>query len=195
MEQTLATDGCDFEADGYENDNHSDSSTSGERISSQDSIVVSSDQETGEIISETTPSASEQVGHNPMNESLKNDNGNKKSVNFEKQQTDFKKQMIKKIDTDRVTKSKDRLLHQTHKQLISNDDKVEYVDCDLWDFAGEKEYYATHQAFISSSCIFLLVADISRDIMNFKQDPWSESGFDSIEGSNIIILVLIFFQF
>ncbi|CAC5371918.1 unnamed protein product [Mytilus coruscus] len=181
LEQNLTTNGCDFDADGDESDNQSDSSISGERLSDRDSIVVSSDQETGEIISETILSVSEQVGHSPVNASLKNGNGNKKSVNFEEQQTDIKKQMKKEIDTDRVMKSKDRLLHQTHKQLISNDDKVEYVDCDLWDFAGEKEYYATHQAFISSSCIFLLVADISRDIMNFKQDPWSKSGFDSIE--------------
>ncbi|XP_076087387.1 uncharacterized protein LOC143057842 isoform X1 [Mytilus galloprovincialis] len=64
--------------------------------------------------------------------------------------------------------------------MISNDDKLEYVDCDLWDFAGEREYYATHQAFISSSCIFLLVADISKDVMAFTSDSRPKSNFDSI---------------
>ncbi|XP_063408958.1 uncharacterized protein LOC134692437 [Mytilus trossulus] len=176
MEQTLKTE-LAFDADGYQ----SDSSISGERLSNGDSIVVSSDQETGEIISETALSAGEQEEHGPVNAALKNDNENKKSVNFEEQQTVNKKQMNKDIDTDKVMKGNDLLLYQTHKQFIANDNKEEYVVCDLWDFAGEKEYYATHQAFISSSCIFLLVADLSSDVMNFQKDVTSKSSFDTIE--------------
>ncbi|XP_071171106.1 uncharacterized protein [Mytilus edulis] len=36
--------------------------------------------------------------------------------------------------------------------------------CGLWDFAGQKEFYATHQAFLTSSAIYLVVANIADDI-------------------------------
>ncbi|CAG2245377.1 unnamed protein product [Mytilus edulis] len=39
--------------------------------------------------------------------------------------------------------------------------------CGLWDFAGQKEFYATHQAFLTKSAVYLVVADITEDI--FKQ--------------------------
>ncbi|CAG2243852.1 unnamed protein product [Mytilus edulis] len=40
--------------------------------------------------------------------------------------------------------------------------------CGLWDFAGQKEFYATHQAFLTGSALYLVVADITEDIS--KQD-------------------------
>ncbi|CAC5419699.1 unnamed protein product [Mytilus coruscus] len=43
-----------------------------------------------------------------------------------------------------------------------------YALCGLWDFAGQKEFYATHQAFLTSSAIYLVVADIRDDI--FQED-------------------------
>lgn len=39
-----------------------------------------------------------------------------------------------------------------------------YANCGLWDFGGRKEYYATHQAFLTSSTIHLVVADVADDI-------------------------------
>ncbi|CAC5379494.1 unnamed protein product [Mytilus coruscus] len=36
--------------------------------------------------------------------------------------------------------------------------------CELWDFAGQKEFYATHQAFLTSNAVYLVVADINEDI-------------------------------
>ncbi|CAG2214378.1 unnamed protein product [Mytilus edulis] len=178
IEQNLPTNVSDSDADGTESDNRSDSSISGERLSN--TTVVSSDQETGEIVSETHISTSEDIGHSPISVSIKNDNGVRKSVSFAEQQIGTKIQTRKKIDINKVVTGKQRLLDQIHKQMISNDDNMEYVDCDLWDFAGEREYYATHQAFISSSCIFLLVADISKDVMAFTSDSRPKSGFDSI---------------
>lgn len=43
-----------------------------------------------------------------------------------------------------------------------------YALCELWDFAGQKEFYATHQAFLTSSAVYLVVADMENDII--KQD-------------------------
>lgn len=36
--------------------------------------------------------------------------------------------------------------------------------CELWDFEGQKEFYATHQAFLSSCAVYLVVADMEDDI-------------------------------
>lgn len=37
--------------------------------------------------------------------------------------------------------------------------KERFASCWLWDFAGQKDFYATHQAFLSSCAIYVLVAD------------------------------------
>ncbi|VDI46523.1 Hypothetical predicted protein, partial [Mytilus galloprovincialis] len=49
------------------------------------------------------------------------------------------------------------------------------VKCGIWDFAGQKDYYATHQTFFTPNAIYLLVADITKDIKSFKQDEESNS--------------------
>ncbi|VDI09241.1 Hypothetical predicted protein [Mytilus galloprovincialis] len=38
------------------------------------------------------------------------------------------------------------------------------VECGIWDFAGQKDYYATHQTFFTQDAIYLLVVDIKDDI-------------------------------
>lgn len=52
------------------------------------------------------------------------------------------------------------------------------VECGFWDFAGQKEYYATHQTFFTPHAIYLLVADIGDDIKDTKH----ETNFSSIGG-------------
>ena len=37
----------------------------------------------------------------------------------------------------------------------------EFCDCDFWDFAGQRDFYATHQTFLTVNAIYLLVADLS----------------------------------
>ncbi|CAG2241724.1 unnamed protein product [Mytilus edulis] len=50
----------------------------------------------------------------------------------------------------------------------SNIPSNHYALCGLWDFAGQKEFYATHQAFLTNSALYLVVADMKDDIS--KQD-------------------------
>ena len=52
------------------------------------------------------------------------------------------------------------------KKLLDKVDKVDREDdifSVLWDFAGESVYYETHQLFLMSRAIYLLVYDLSRD--------------------------------
>lgn len=49
------------------------------------------------------------------------------------------------------------------------------VECGIWDFAGQKEYYPTHQTFLTPHAIYLLVADITDDIKPIQKDQQLEA--------------------
>lgn len=54
------------------------------------------------------------------------------------------------------------------------------IECGIWDFAGQKDYYASHQTFFTPHAIYLLVADINEEIKAIKHDE--ELDFDSVGG-------------
>ncbi|VDI80119.1 Hypothetical predicted protein, partial [Mytilus galloprovincialis] len=56
------------------------------------------------------------------------------------------------------------LMSNVVSQSTENTSSNLYALCDLWDFAGQKEFYATHQAFLTSSAVYLVVADMKDDI-------------------------------
>lgn len=52
-------------------------------------------------------------------------------------------------------------------QNLSLDKSVDYrktAIISIWDFAGQQEYYPTHQLFLSRKCIVVLVTDISKGL-------------------------------
>ncbi|CAG2199547.1 unnamed protein product [Mytilus edulis] len=57
-----------------------------------------------------------------------------------------------------------------------------FADCGFWDFAGQKEFYATHQTFLSANAVYLLVVDISKDFTTKTYNKMIEKEFDSIGG-------------
>lgn len=85
---------------------------------------------------------------------------------------DMTKKIIDEMDTILMEVKKDQ-----DKQTLQG-----LVECGLWDFAGQKDYYVTHQLFLNPHAIYLLVADISEDIEAVTGDE----DFDSI-GGNIAI--------
>ncbi|XP_044171704.1 LOW QUALITY PROTEIN: uncharacterized protein LOC114948667 [Acropora millepora] len=66
-------------------------------------------------------------------------------------------------------------------------DKVDKVDSEddvysvLWDFAGQSVYYETHQLFLTSRAIYLLVYDLSRDPEGIAQPVKRQGVFAKIE--------------
>ena len=66
-------------------------------------------------------------------------------------------------------------------------DKVDKVDNEddiysvLWDFGGESVYYETHQLFLTSRAIYLLVYDLSRDSVESAQPLKKQGVFEQIE--------------
>ena len=70
------------------------------------------------------------------------------------------------------------------KKLRDEDEKMESEDdiySVLWDFAGESVYYETHQLFLTSSAIYLLVYDLSRDPEESVQPIKKQGVFQKIE--------------
>ncbi|CAG2237840.1 unnamed protein product [Mytilus edulis] len=75
---------------------------------------------------------------------------------------------------------------------------MHYALCGLWDFAGQKEFYGTHQAFLTSSAIYLVVADMDTEICkepleldgtNSKEDHKQDSmdSFKDLESGGIYL--------
>ena len=66
-------------------------------------------------------------------------------------------------------------------------DKVDKVDSEddicsvLWDFAGQSVYYETHQLFLTSKAIYVLVYDLSRNPVESAQPVKKQGVFEKIE--------------
>ncbi|XP_067037362.1 uncharacterized protein [Acropora muricata] len=70
------------------------------------------------------------------------------------------------------------------KELRDKVDKMESEDdiySVLWDFAGESVYYETHQLFLTSRAIYLLVYDLSRDPQGSAKPVKRQGVFEKIE--------------
>ena len=55
---------------------------------------------------------------------------------------------------------------------------------DLWDFAGQQLYYASHPVFLSPRAIYLLVHDLSKDL-NETAKPCYKQGIHTVTLSNV----------
>ena len=70
------------------------------------------------------------------------------------------------------------------RELGDKVDKMEsedYLYSVLWDFAGESVYYETHQLFLTSRAVYLLVYDLSRDPEEIAQPVEKQGVFEKIK--------------
>ncbi|XP_071142107.1 uncharacterized protein [Mytilus edulis] len=56
------------------------------------------------------------------------------------------------------------LVSHVFTNSVLNTQSIHTALCELWDFAGQKEFYATHQAFLTCNAVYLVVADMNEDI-------------------------------
>ncbi|XP_071141381.1 probable serine/threonine-protein kinase roco8 isoform X2 [Mytilus edulis] len=81
------------------------------------------------------------------------------------------------VNTSESTQRPDRFFEQTKKDLekmlksdVNSHDKEEYATLLFWDFAGDEEFYHTHQTFLSPDAIYLVVANLSEADNKEAQD-------------------------
>ena len=70
-----------------------------------------------------------------------------------------------------------------------------FVDCSIWDFAGQKEFYATHQAFLTNSAIYLLTVDLSKAFTSERQKRICDVDFGEVGCKYILLLDYTFMVF
>lgn len=77
-----------------------------------------------------------------------------------------KKQKVNRqpIPEDTVQKSGESLLKDFDGLQFSEESMDEFAEVVMLDFAGQYEFYATHQTFLNKHAIYLLVLDISKDL-------------------------------
>ncbi|XP_076116774.1 uncharacterized protein LOC143084249 [Mytilus galloprovincialis] len=87
---------------------------------------------------------------------------------MEKQQNnDLKNHELVPNSSDQITEMMVSKMDEILAYAKIEKDKMKsegLVECGIWDFAGQKDYYATHQTFFTPNAIYLLVADIEDDI-------------------------------
>lgn len=80
--------------------------------------------------------------------------------------------------TEAMTKKMDDIILYVKKKKDSMTNQG-LIECGIWDFAGQKENYATHQTFFTPHAIYLLVVDIEDEIKPIHCDKFN---FDSSGG-------------
>ena len=70
-----------------------------------------------------------------------------------------------------------------------------FADCVIWDFAGQKEFYATHQTFLTNSAIYLLTADLSKELSSQRLKKIYDVDFGKVGCKYILLLDYRFMVF
>lgn len=68
--------------------------------------------------------------------------------------------------------------------LVKGESKV-FADCRFWDFAGQKEFYATHQTFLNPNAVYLLVVDVSTDFTSKTPNDMLDKEFETSGGNKL----------
>ncbi|CAC5398856.1 unnamed protein product [Mytilus coruscus] len=73
----------------------------------------------------------------------------------------YKEKLLKEVENEL---SRDKINEMIITSLKEGKYKQKIIPIDLWDFGGQKDYYMTHQLFITSRGIFVLVFNGSLDL-------------------------------
>lgn len=107
----------------------------------------------------------------------------------------YKEKLIKEV-TEEL--SHDKLHKLVIRSIREGTYKQNIIPIDIWDFGGQKDYYMTHQLFITSRGIFVVVFNGSLDLHKHLPDlaflP-GHFGKSSIAGNQNNILSYSFYMF
>ena len=80
-----------------------------------------------------------------------------------------------------VTKHTNQLIDYLKRERAESDINKEesVISMDLWDFAGQHLYYASHPVFFSSRAVYILVYNLSK-ALNDKAEPCVRQGYTDV---------------
>ncbi|XP_052079906.1 uncharacterized protein LOC127718044 isoform X2 [Mytilus californianus] len=98
----------------------------------------------------------------------------------------YEEQLKKKISSELSHKK----IHQLVTQAITNGQyKQTVIPIDIWDFGGQKDYHMTHQLFITSRGIFVLMFNGSIDLKKARRDLAFMQGYSAKRSSVAVYLI------
>jgi hypothetical protein len=100
-------------------------------------------------------------------------------------------------DKDVALKSEKRVVLSDTLSDVMNVElpKEVFADCAIWDFAGQKEFYATHQTFLTNSAIYLLTAGLSKELSSQRLTKIYDVDFGKVGCKYILFLDYRFMVF
>ena len=84
------------------------------------------------------------------------------------------------VSLEKIPEEIETLIKKLRYELDKNESEDDIYSV-FWDFAGESVYYETHQLFLTSKAIYLLVYDLGRDPEESAQPVKKEGVFEKIE--------------
>lgn len=80
----------------------------------------------------------------------------------------------KKISKGNITEPNtiEAVLDNAGKAAVS---RQQFADCIIMDFAGHREYYSTHQTFLTKNAIYLVVLSLKKE--DLFAETYSETGW------------------
>ncbi|XP_071148016.1 uncharacterized protein [Mytilus edulis] len=98
----------------------------------------------------------------------------------------YEEQLKKKISSELSHKK----IHQQVVEAITDGKyKQTVIPIDIWDFGGQKDYHMTHQLFITSRGIFVLMFNGSNDLKKARRDLAFLSGHSAKHSSVAVYLI------
>ncbi|CAG2192063.1 unnamed protein product [Mytilus edulis] len=94
--------------------------------------------------------------------------------------------------TEKISQEMEAIFSEVEKEKDKRDSEG-LVECGIWDFAGQKDYYVTHQTFLTPHAIYLLVVNLKEDIHDIKART-NDENFDSIGVEERKLIYLAQFQ-
>ncbi|KAL3887772.1 hypothetical protein ACJMK2_000165, partial [Sinanodonta woodiana] len=82
-----------------------------------------------------------------------------------------------------------RLVNENADKLVKDIEK--YAALSIWDFAGQYAFYTTHQTFLTSRAIYLLVIDLSQHVNDLIQDDKCFLDSEGIKLQKVLDLIQI----
>lgn len=140
-------------------------------------IATTSDQDTVRNV--------DTLGNEDKKSVIKTETSRARSRIDESEEIGFKSYKIKSDEIfysrTKQTESKKDLAEVLNVKLDEN----EYATIDLWDFAGDRQFYNTHQIFLSKEALYIVTADMTKDIESIL-------GIDG--GKSVKLLYISFFE-